>query len=81
MTKHSTSFRLSSTAREKLAALGDLYGNLTTAIEVAIDRLWLQEIFEADKPRGMTRYWPGRDWPKDAPTNSENSTDNTSTDR
>ena len=37
--KRSTSFRLSDPARRKLAELGETYGNQTTAVEVAIDRL------------------------------------------
>lgn len=38
-----TSMRLSSTAREKLEQLARLYGNQTTALEIAIDRLYTQE--------------------------------------
>jgi hypothetical protein len=42
--KTSTSFRLSEPAKDKLAALVRLYGSQTIALEVAIDRLYTQEI-------------------------------------
>lgn len=38
-----TSIRLSSTARQKLTWLTGHYGNQTTALEIAIDRLYVQE--------------------------------------
>lgn len=43
MTRHHTSFRLSGPAVRKLAKLGETYGNKTTAIELAIDRLYTHE--------------------------------------
>jgi hypothetical protein len=44
MAKTAMSFRLSDPAREKLTALGDIYGNMTTALELAIDRMHREEI-------------------------------------
>ena len=43
-TRKSTSIRLSQAAQNKLSELTKLYGNQTTAIEVAVDRLYQQEI-------------------------------------
>lgn len=39
-----TSIRLSEPAARKLAALADLYGAQTKAIEIAIDRLYISEV-------------------------------------
>lgn len=43
MSKHPTSIRLSETGKRKLAYLATLYGNQTTAIEVAIQALYNAE--------------------------------------
>ena len=42
MTRRHTSFRLSEPAIHKLAELAKAYGNKTTVIELAIDRLYQQ---------------------------------------
>jgi hypothetical protein len=54
MAKTAMSFRLSDPAREKLTALGDIYGNMTTALELAIDRMHREEI-------AMLRAWDDLD--------------------
>lgn len=50
--KTSTHFRLSAASVEKLEALAERYGTRTTAVEVAIDRLY-QEDIGRHRPRHM----------------------------
>lgn len=44
MPKTAESFRLSDPAREKLTALAEVYGNKTTVVELAIDRMHREEM-------------------------------------
>jgi len=50
MTRHHTSFRLSEPAMRKLAELAEVYGNRTSVLEIAIDRLY-EDQFNAYQPR------------------------------
>lgn len=49
MTKQQVNMRLSARTVAKLEELGELYGTKTKAVEIAIDRLWLHELHEADQ--------------------------------
>jgi len=44
MTKKLTALRLSKASKHKLLALAEQYGTQTTAIEIAIDRMYREEI-------------------------------------
>ena len=54
MPRHHTSFRLSDPAMQKLAELAEVYGNRTSALEIAIDRMYKSQ-FSTYQPRSPER--------------------------